>query len=825
MNTYGHKGKAGNMRFLKRVLRAGCAMIIIGLPAGSTAMTEDTGTSRETRTETTVGIANDNLAMAFDVHSGALVSLRNLATGDEYLKDAGAEGNPFRVWTGMTEPFQLRASQAHHHILEAAPEPSGGEPIEPANCRLVDRSFERVPGAGVLRTVLHHSTSKLRFELQVRLPDEDIAADCMLTVRNDGDQAKSIMTAFPYLNGLRLGVQRESNLAVRLDQTGAANQPAWVDTGGIYGTRQMSMQWQAVYEPTKDEGLGLIVMDPNIRNKMIRRFPPAGMSVSYFPPQTLNPGEEHRYPAVRLLVHRGDWRVTARQYRSWFEKSFNFRKLPRWLDEVDLYYGPHIPKPKVVAEAKLHPETPEVFTSFRKFPLLYLDEQYDLKEWAMYNNLLLKDEYQHPKPEWDYWADGTYYPREDLGGDEALQEGMDRVHKMGQRVHFYVAGYSVCRDSELADRGVFPRWELMDAPGHTLDWLSGIAYMCPGSEGWQDQLAKVARQLVSLGADGIRLDEHGLNFMPCYNPAHNHKSPWNWNTWMRQALRKVREAMDEVNPQASLWTEHAVDFYRENCDAALAQFSPGRDLAPMRMAVPDYRIYNYGTRSSAGATESALNGWISTHPEACIDGPLLRWHELHATFREALLYGDPTNIDPRAPSNPDWVGRLWRTPHYWLLVGGHLDASALKGPTRVNLPQLPDQVQYAYEFDAATLNMQEAQLARTQHGIYLTVESGFGAVLLPLPDCPPLIQPSKLSSLRPAGQAQVALSAFAPWRDSPPEVTVTVAAPGLEVAAPSKRTLPASVLVKVQEDALPGNYFVKVSGNCLPIKRWVQVAP
>ncbi len=81
-----------------------------------------------------------------------------------------------------------------------------------------------------------------------------------------------------------------------------------------------------------------------------------------------------------------------------------------------------------------------------------------------------------------------------------------------------------------------------------------------------------------------------------------------------------------------------------------------------------------------------------------------------------------------------------------VLLSGHLDAATLKGPTRVKLPQLPDQVQCAYEFDAATLKMQEAQLTRTQDGIYATVESGFGAVLLPLPDCPPLIQPGKLPS-------------------------------------------------------------------------------
>ena len=72
------------MYFLRRVLRAGCAVTMIGVLAGC-AVIEGAGICREVRTETTVGLSNDCMAIAFDVHSGALVSLRNLATGDEYL--------------------------------------------------------------------------------------------------------------------------------------------------------------------------------------------------------------------------------------------------------------------------------------------------------------------------------------------------------------------------------------------------------------------------------------------------------------------------------------------------------------------------------------------------------------------------------------------------------------------------------------------------------------------------------------------------------------------------------------------------------------------
>ncbi len=787
-----------------------------------------TGRCEQIQTETMVGLANGLVEVGFDIGSGALVSLRNRVTGDEYIKDPGPEGNPFRVWAGITKAY----------TLNAAPESLGGEPVEPAMCRLVDWSFERVGEAGVLKLVLHHVAHYLRFELQVRLPDEEVAADCTLTVRNDGDQAQSIMTAFPYLSGLRLGEQRESNLGLDLNICGAAGQPAWVNTGGIYGrARQMPMQWQAVYEPTKDEGLGFIVMDPDIRNKIIRRFPPAGMSVLYFPPEVLKSGEEYRYPTVRLLVHRGDWRVVARRYRQWFEGAFKLRQPPRWLDEVDLFKGSGpcwIPFPEAVAKAKQHPEAPGAFTSFRQLPRLYLGSHSDLTEWAMYNSLVLSGE-RREAPQSVIHADGTYYPREDIGGVTALREGVAAVHRIGRRMNFYVEGLIVHKDSELTLGGGGQSWTRLDAPGHEYDRYKEHWHMCPGCEEWQDHLAEVCKRLLwQTGADGIRLDSLGNYYVPCYNPAHHHDTPFGWNQWIRQLFRKVRAAMDEVNPQATLWTEQPVDFYHEYCDAALVQFCPGRDLAPMRLAVPSYRGIGYSLQDG-GTTVRALNGWPGGIPHACAEerwwpdkgwykvGLALRWYELRATFREALLYGDPTDIDPRAPEDPEWVGRLWRTARYWLLVGGHLNASALKGPTRVKLPQLPDQVQWAYEFDAATLEMREAQLTRAPDGTYVTMESGFGAVLLPLPDCPPLVQMDDLPALSPGQEVTVDLNAFAPWREKLVEPNVTVTAPGLEVDGSGEVTLPASVQIKVPEGTEPGKYFISVSGDCLPLKRWVEV--
>ena len=64
----------------------------------------------------------------------------------------------------------------------------------------------------------------------------------------------------------------------------------------------------------------------------------------------------------------------------------------------------------------------------------------------------------------------------------------------------------------------------------------------------------------SRGADGIRLDEYGHAGSACFSRQHEHTfAEWGCTEWQRgvaEATRLVRQAMDQVNPQAVLTTEH-----------------------------------------------------------------------------------------------------------------------------------------------------------------------------------------------------------------------------------------------------------------------------
>jgi hypothetical protein len=81
-----------------------------------------------------------------------------------------------------------------------------------------------------------------------------------LTVVNKGMKCHKIMSAVPYLTGLSLGENRETNLGVRLREFGQSRAPAWSLNGDIY-SRGWSVQWNAAYEPAMNEGIGMIIKE------------------------------------------------------------------------------------------------------------------------------------------------------------------------------------------------------------------------------------------------------------------------------------------------------------------------------------------------------------------------------------------------------------------------------------------------------------------------------------------------------------------------------------------------------------------------------------
>jgi len=817
------------------------------------------GPCRQIETEARAGLENGLVSLAFDRGTGALVSLRNLATGDEYLKKPGGPGNPFRLYVDTTE--LPRFMQSDH--VAPAPGDLGGKLVDPAACRLLSCRFTRENGAGVLRLASQHADPDLTIALEVRLPDGDAAVTLTLSVSNSGDAEHRLLVAAPYFSGLCLGADPETNLAVRLHGFGQSRGKAWANAGGVYGWR-WGGQWNAVYETSLDEGLGLIVTDADLRDKALCRHPRGVMNVVYFGNKLLKPGDAVRYPAAQVLVHRGGWKVTARRYGRWFRSAFPLRRRPKWLDEVDISVGAWIPKPDVVARAKQGPDHPGKLTSFRRLPRLYLHGVFDHREWAQYWQGVIRHDIYHSYNH----TDGVYDLREDLGGADALREGVAEVEKLGRFVGLYVASRSVRTDSiffsdPYPGAGTKPEdWLMMYTPKTKLakpaERGDRTVHMCVRHAAWQDHLAlTIKRLLEQTGAKYVRLDEFGSTYLPCWNPAHKHPDPFGAMPEVLAFLRKIRSAINAVDRDVALFTENATDLLALYCDGTLNLWAPGPDISPMRLVVPDYVGFSY----HLGQVDCALNGFVpcaeyacnrygwwnphhgkiwspglehkpKTYPEAESKvghpwpGGKLRWHELGHSFAAAVRHGDPTDANPTGVGQDpeEWAARLWRSDRYWLLVCGSRAARRPQQPVRVRLPELPASVRHAFEFDVETLSLRDAQLTRTEDVVFVTVAAGFSAVLLPKPECPPLVKTSDLPALKPGKPVAVELTPFAPWRERAEGGEVTVAIPGLTVS-PQTTQLPCRATLTAPPRAAAGAYKLLVKGDCLPLKRWVRCQP
>ncbi len=809
---------------------------------------------RQIQTDTTVGIANDHVSIAFDRKTGALVSLKNLDTDGEYLKHSGGDGNPFRTYVDTTElppTLKLRFPWA----VQPPEGALGGTLVDPVKCRLVESKYQREEDKGVLRLVSQHDDTQLMFDLTVRLADKATSADFELSVRNAGPKQRHVMTAVTYFTGLALGASAAENKCVRLNGFGQSGGAAWEKCGDVYG-RGWAGQWDAVFDPASGEVFAVIAKDPKLRNKIVRRFPGGGMSVFYFDNQALEPGDSIAYPVAQVMIYRGSWKQAARTYSHWFQTNFKLRKQPAWLDDVDMFVGPWIPHPDQVAKAKANPEAPDSFTSFAQLPRLYLPGRYDLQEWAQYWQGVIRhhryDAYQH--------TDGVYDTRQDLGGDEALAEGVARTEHIGRHVGLYVASQHLRNDSiffkpPYPGAGTTPKdWLLMETPDEDLPPPTAPGHQslqaCIRYGPWQDNLAAViARLMRTTGAQYVRIDEFGSNYLVCHNPAHHHKSPYDATPEIFEFLRKIRDAMDSVNPDALLFTEGSTDIASLYCNGTLAMWSSGTDIAPIKLVTPDFMGFSYGM----GQIECALQGFVTAGLDACNSGgwwnphhaslwgpglvhrpksyppegqglgPKMRWHELMDTFIEAARHGDPTDVNPTGlGQDPDeWASRLWRSEKYWLMVCGNVAGIKPASPVRVKLPELPEAIQHAYEFDFETLAMREVPIVRDEQGIFVETINGFSAVFFPKPQCPPLVITKDPPGLAEGKTMEVKLEVFAPWRDDASAAQVNVTVPGLNVSE-AKVVLPATVVVSAPKATDHRFYYLHVTGDCLRLKRWFR---
>jgi hypothetical protein len=798
--------------------------LLAALSPGASPALPGAATSIDTASE--VGLENETMRIALDARTGELVSLKNVVRGDEYLKDRANNGGPFRIFSDFRGDFDVSAKGA-----PVDPAGIAGAMIDPLKCRLASRSFRRTLTGMALELTYEDTTGRWRVDLEVWLPDHGNTSEWNLKITNISPVVNVLMTAFPDISGFRLGPEGGTNLQTTL-RGGGEIAPAWSAEGGIYGNGgRVSMQWHALFDRKAEEYFGMIVQDEEIRNKWFR-FPKPRIEVVYFPAETLAPGQNWKAPATQLMIGNGDWKPVARAYNAWFGQTFKMAETPTWAKEMDGWIGAWFAKKGgLIPGGGGGPS--HALNSFTELPEYYRESPVDLIEYAFHTQ---------GSALYNVHTDGDNVLRSDLGGAPALQEGIEAIHRLGFRFLFYVEGYIVHETSELAKSGKAQRWSLMHKDGTITGNYTkqNFYHMCPGCVEWQDHLAEVAARLVrETGADGVRLDSLGFYFLTCYNPAHHHDTPFGYNQWIQQLFDKVSRAVRAVNPDCLLMTEAPVDFYSQWLHSALV-FTYPRDIPPMRLALPGYRlvVYNPGgpVFTSLSGHVGGCNGYPNIAERRQLDE---NWRSLRQGVGTTLVWGEVANEDPQA-SLPDVTCRLFYGPDYSVVVGARASGndplrfpdntglSSQREPFTVRVKGVcgPLEGAYLYDIEKATVNPLKVRNEGEERTLPIENSNWFMVVLCKPPG--PMIGTfNALPTLHAGESAELDLALLSSPK-SRTRAQATLLSRGLAFAPGNTSSvsvrLPGKATLVVPAGTPHGRYEVELKGEKLVgIKRFVVV--
>ena len=788
--------KSSILRFFVTVFCWFCAVLSMCTPGNGAS-------------DSVVEIADPRCRIQFDGQNGGLRRITHLPLNDECLKNGDPAAMPFRIHADLTKDFDIGINDIFQLVFDD-PKDICRTVIQPGVCELVD--VRREDGL----TLLYRGGG---FEacLSVVLGDETGVSDWYLRITNVSAEPRDCLVDFPCLDGVRLGPDSAGNLGTAMDQAGVVV-PAWERPGGVLGeSNQLSMQWHAIWDPATRSALGLIFMDPDVRPKRLALTEPK-IDLHYFPPVTLEPGESHDLPPARFLVYEGDWKPTARAYRAWHDRAFAHLEPPEWYRHSNGSAGRHFKKggPGITADHGIH----VVLESFRDLDTAHIRCPIDFPEYAFY----CRSSMTYP-----VHTDGDHGIREDMGGAEALREGIEGVHRLGLHAQLYVDGYIVYKESELGRTGKAERWAVMHKDGSLIGPYSkqDFIHMCPGSVEWQDHLAdSVGRLLRETGADGVRLDSLGFYYLPCYNPAHKHGDPFGYNKWMQELLAKVHKAVVAANPNALLTTEGSADWYTPWVHGALASRC-SRDLPFMRLALGPYRPYIYATGAVWASLSGFPGGGCGSTEINILDA---NWLCARFPAHEALVWGDVVDEHPRS-SDPEIVTRQFVGDGYWAVVAVRPACQDLIWPRGTGLsekhadytltfPDLAPRVEGAVLCDIETLTWTPLEIDRNGNNLVLHLQTNWALVILRQSGGPAVVGFEPLPSLHPGASTTFALEKMSADGDGGP---VLVTAPGLNVTR-NEISLTGDVTINVPTGAFPGHYSVSVSGeNLLGVKRFLVV--
>ena len=484
-------------------------------------------------------LESDQLRVVFDDAHGALTSFVDKVTGREFMRSQGAGLYALTLWDAARPRVILTEREA------------------PASVTVRGRT------AVITST---HAERKIAVRVECTLAGP--ALECGIAVKNASPLALYTVR-FPAVEfPVRLGESAEDDrvLLPRCDGAVLENPEANLQGSALSNyPGGASVQLLAFYDATA--GIRVTALDGGGHRKAIgveRHGAGLGLHMTHYP--EVAAGKDYTLPyAVEMAVFHGGWESAAADYRKWAVKQKWCRKrlderiaeLPEWLRQMPFFYT-----------MSVRGSTAENQTALRYGMIAEQAEGYSRLLHSPVCAMVMSWEKQGP------WVTPDYFPP--VGGDEAFQALMARLHAAGNRSMIFFSGLkwtlrkgesfdateSFAREGEaaaiVADNG---KTLVVGKPS---DDTGQYAELCPATRYAQDLLSRLSLRATELGVTAVQMDQLvGGGSPPCYSEKHLH--PLGGGNWQAEAvyrlLARLRSEGKERNKDFALSMEEPGEFF------------------------------------------------------------------------------------------------------------------------------------------------------------------------------------------------------------------------------------------------------------------------
>ncbi len=281
------------------------------------------------------------------------------------------------------------------------------------------------------------------------------------------------------------------------------------------------------------------------------------VSLSFRKYVDIDPGQAYESAPIVWAFHSGDWHVSARRYRAWFDTIVEQAEHPADLSQ-EIVLSPHYNFRRYEGIEHTFAHIPEM--SDRDF------DEFGSRHFFMAG--------------WNHMGFDSHYPNYnpdlELGTPMALKRGVDYINSKGRFVTFYINARIMDKYSEYADT-LGERMMLRTLDQKPIYEVYGPAetfVLCPSNPEWRQMLEDFAVWMVqAYGARGIYYDQLGsATPYPCYSD-HEHGpvvGTSGFNQGYIDLIERTTKKIREIREDSFLMIENCGDIYSSRLWGSLA---------------------------------------------------------------------------------------------------------------------------------------------------------------------------------------------------------------------------------------------------------------